>query len=259
VPCPLITLTTDFGASDPFVGIMKGVIAMRAPAATVIDVSHGVPAQDVRAGALVLKAAAPWFPPGAIHVAVVDPGVGGERRAICVETADARFVAPDNGLLSLAIPPERMLRVVEIADERYMLTPRSRTFHGRDVFAPAAAALATGTPPSALGPPRGDMERLCMPTAARDGGFVHGEVVYVDRFGNLATNVEAAMLPRDVVRVELAGGASLPFVATYDAVARGAALALINSWDVLEIAVRDGHAGAALGLGVGARLTVVGR
>src|SRR4030095_2049275 len=128
----LITLTTDFGLADPWVGIMKGVIATRAPGVPVVDVSHGIPPQDVLAGALVLRHAVPWFPRGTIHVAVVDPGVGRPRRALCVETETALLVGPDNGLLSLAAPPESVRRIVELTDERFLLAPRSGTFHGRD-------------------------------------------------------------------------------------------------------------------------------
>jgi S-adenosylmethionine hydrolase len=254
----LITLTTDFGTIDPFVGIMKGVIAGRAPGVQVVDVSHGVPPQDVTAGALVLRAAAPYFPAGSVHVAVVDPGVGSARRPICVETRDACFVGPDNGLLSLAAPRDRILRIVEIADERFMLSPRSRTFHGRDVFAPAAAALASGTPAADLGPVRDDIIALHLPLPLRDGNVLRGEVVYVDRFGNLATNVDAALVVASVDHVEIGGHRAIPFVPTYATVERHALLALVNSWGLVEIAVRDGDARAMLGVGVGAHVLVVG-
>ena len=236
---------------------MKGVIAMRAPGVPVVDVSHGVPAQNVMAGALVLKAAAPYFPAGTVHVAVVDPGVGTARRAICIETADARFVGPDNGLLTLAAPPAEARRIVEITNERHLLSPRSRTFHGRDVFAPAAAALATGVSVSELGPDVDGVATLDVPTPARDGGVLRGQVVYVDGFGNLATNVDSASLPAVVVRVEIAGRRIEGVVPTYGAVAAGELLALVNSWGVLEIARRDGDARMLLGVDVGAAVTVV--
>jgi hypothetical protein len=254
----LITLTTDFGTTDPFVGIMKGVIAMRAPGEQVVDLSHGIPPQSVLAGALVLRAAVPYFPARAIHVAVVDPGVGTARRAICIETADAWFIGPDNGLLSLAAPLERALRVVEITNDAYLLSPRSRTFHGRDVFAPAAAALASGIAPAALGPERTEMAELTLPVPVRDGRAIRGEVIYVDGFGNLATNVEAAMLPARVVYVEIGRHAISRVVDTYAAVDPDTVLALVNSWGVLEIAVRNGDARRRLGAEVGTPVTIVG-
>ncbi len=236
---------------------MKGVIAARAPGVQVVDVSHGVPPQDVTAGALVLRAAAPYFPAGSVHVAVVDPGVGSARRPLCVETRNARFVGPDNGLLSLAAPRDRVVRIVEIADERFMLSPRSRTFHGRDVFAPAAAAVASGTPVGALGPERADMIAVELPVAIRDGDALRGEVVYVDRFGNLTTNIQAAMLATSVDHAEIGGHRAIPFVPAYATVERHALLALINSWGLVEIAVRDGDARAMLGVGVGTPVLIV--
>ena len=236
---------------------MKGVIATRAPGVPVVDVSHGIPAQNVMAGALVLKAAAPWFPAGTVHVAVVDPGVGTARRAICIETPAARFVGPDNGLLSLAAPPADVRRVVEITNERHLLSPRSRTFHGRDVFAPAAAALAAGVPPSELGPDVAGIVRLDVPAPVRDGGALRGQVIYTDGFGNLATNIDAASLPATVARVEIGARRIDGVVATYGAVATGELLALVNSWGGLEVARRDGDARMLLGVDVGAPVTVV--
>ena len=236
---------------------MKGVIAMRAPGVAVVDVSHGVPAQNVMAGSLVLKAAAPYFPAGTVHVAVVDPGVGTARRAICIETPTARFVGPDNGLLSLAAPPADVRRVVEITNERHLLSPRSRTFHGRDVFAPAAAALATGVPVTELGSAVDSVVTLDVPSPARVGDALRGQVVYVDAFGNLATNIDAASLPATVARVEIGGRRIDGVVATYGAVATGGLLALVNSWGVLEIARRDGDARTLLGADIGTAVTVV--
>ena len=136
----LITLTTDFGLVDPFVGILKGVIASRAPGVATIDITHGIPPQDVLAGALVLRHAVPFFPPRTVHLAVVDPGVGSTRRALCVETDTAVLVGPDNGLFSLVAPAPAVRRIVELTEERFFLTPRSATFHGRDVFAPVATS-----------------------------------------------------------------------------------------------------------------------
>jgi hypothetical protein len=252
----MIALTTDFGLTDPWVGIMKGVIATRAPGVPVIDVSHGIPPQDVLAGALVLRHAAPWFPPRTIHVAVVDPGVGSERRALCVETERALFVGPDNGLLSLAAPETAIRRVIELTDERFFLAPRSRTFHGRDVFAPVAAALATGLDPAALGPVRPDVERLVLPEPRRLGGTVSGEIIYVDRFGNLTTNLGPDAIPDGAARVRIGDAHTAGVSTSYSAVARGALIAVVNSWGLLEIALRDGSAREHLGARVGTTVTV---
>ena len=255
----LIALTTDFGFSDPWVGIMKGVIASRAPGVPVVDVTHGVPPQDVLAGALVLQHAAPYFPPGTIHVAVVDPGVGGPRHPVCVDTGAALFVGPDNGLLSLAAPSGSVKRIVHLTDERWLLPKRSTTFHGRDVFAPAAATLATGTPPEALGPEVTDLTRLVIPTPVSDPDGLRGEIIYIDHFGNLVTNVSEAALaafPRERLSISIAD-ARLGGVATsYEAVAPGDLVAVVNSWGLLEIAVREGSARAALAARVGDRLLV---
>lgn len=244
-------MTTDFGLVDPFVGIMKGVIAARAPDVRIIDVTHGIPPQDVLGGALVLRHAVPYFPAGTVHVAVVDPGVGSARRALCVETATATLVGPDNGLLSLAAPPASVRRVVELTEERFFLTPRSATFHGRDVFAPVAAALATGTDPDAFGPRRPTIERLTLPEPVRRGRALHGQVIYVDRFGNLVTNLSGHAFPRDAVSISIGQVRIRGLSSSYAAVTRDTPVAVVNSWDLLEIAVRDGSARERLGVGVG--------
>ena len=252
----LITLTTDFGLVDPWVGIMKGVIATRAPGAQVVDISHGVPPQDVLAGALVLRHAAPWFPRGTIHVAVVDPGVGSARRALCVETDAALLIGPDNGLLSLAAPPAAVRRIVELADDRFLLTPRSGTFHGRDVFAPVAAALATGIDPGALGPTCDDLVRLTVPEPVRHGATVQAQVIYADHFGNLVTNVAGDTFAPDRVSISIAGARIREVARSYASAARGTLVAVVNSWNLLEIAVRDGSAREHLGVAIGAPLTL---
>jgi S-adenosylmethionine hydrolase len=250
----VVALMTDFGTDDPFVGIMKGVLATRAPGVPVIDVTHGVPPQAVRIGALVLAQAVPWFPSGTIHLAVVDPGVGSARRPICIERSDAVLVSPDNGVLSLAAPADRVRRIVHLTDARFFLSQVSASFHGRDVFAPVAAALATGTPPAALGPEVGAIDRLVLPEPARTGDRLRGEVIYIDRFGNLCTNLDAAALgdfPRSRLSITL-GTARLDGVAaSYAAVAPGALVAIVNSFGFLEIAVRDGSAAAALCAAIG--------
>jgi S-adenosylmethionine hydrolase len=253
----IVTLTTDFGTTDPFVGIMKGVLASRAPAATVIDLTHGIPPQDVLAGALVLRHSLPYFPSGAIHVAVVDPGVGSARRPLCVVTSGGLLVGPDNGLLSLAAPAAEVRRIVHLTDERFFLAPRSHTFHGRDVFAPVAAALATGTEPAHLGPEVKDLERLTLPSAVTQGDRVQGQVIYVDHFGNLVTNVPEQMLTARTEIVIAIRDARIRGVApSYGAGQGGEPLAVVNSWGLLEIAVRHGSARTVLGAAVGEPVTI---
>ena len=255
----IITLTTDFGAADPFVGVMKGVIVGRAPTARVIDLTHGIPPQDVLAGALVLRHSVAYFPRGTIHLAVVDPGVGSERRALCVETPGALLVGPDNGLLALAAAPGEIRRIVHLTEERFFLSPRSRTFHGRDVFAPVAAALAAGTPVEKLGSEVRDMQRLDLPPVVRDAHVLRGQVIYVDHFGNLTTNVSAADLAALAIHVPsiAIGSVRLRGVSpSYAAVQRGEPVAVVNSWGLLEIAVREGSARDRLGAGVGAAVVI---
>jgi len=235
---------------------MKGVIATRAPGVPVVDVSHGVPAQDVLAGALVLRQAVPWFPPGTVHVGVVDPGVGSERRAICVEIATALLVGPDNGLMSLAAPVGSVRRIVELRDERFFVTPRSTTFHGRDVFAPVGAALATGTEPDELGPRCDDLVRLSLPEPIRRGNGIDGQVIYVDRFGNLTTNIPGDAFPVVDVSISIGSARIRGISPSYAAAARGALVAVVNSWNHLEIAVRDGSAQKHLGAGIGTPLRI---
>jgi len=255
----LVTLLTDFGTADGYAGIMKGIILQRAPEATVIDLSHEIPPQDVRAAALVLRSAAPYFPPHTVHVAVVDPGVGSARRALCVVTESAIFVGPDNGVLTLAAPPSLRRAVYALEDERWFLKPVSRTFHGRDIFAPVAGELAAGLNPSALGPPLQHIEELAWPQAQRHGQEIRGEVIYVDRFGNLITNVPAEALADfslDRVWVSVGGRMIRRIAPTYSSVCRGDLVALIGSWGLLEVAVREGSAARELGLGTGAPVKV---
>jgi len=185
----IVTLLTDFGAADYFVAAMKGVILTAAPAATLVDVTHEVPPQDVRAGAFTLLAAYRDFPPGTVHVAVVDPGVGSTRRAIVIDVGAHRFVGPDNGIFGWIVDREPAARAFHATDPTFFRHPVSTTFHGRDVFAPLAAALANGVDPSALGAEVDDLVRLepLRPKRGEDGAL-RGSVLHVDRFGNCVTS-----------------------------------------------------------------------
>ncbi len=250
---------TDFGTRDAFVGIMKGVILSIAPTACIVDLSHDIPPQDILTGALTLRSAAPFFPPGTIHVAVVDPGVGSQRRAIVVETRNALFVGPDNGLLSLAAPPESYVQVVYLTNTQYFLPRLSHTFHGRDVFAPVAAHLSCGVSPKVLGPTLPTIEQLSLPVVVRTESQLTGSVIAIDRFGNLTTNITEADLlpfPRETLSVSIGPVQIQGLASTYAAVALGTTVAVINSWGMLEIAVRNGSAAQQLRMLVGTRVCV---
>ncbi len=255
-PSGIVTLTTDFGLVDPYVGVMHGVILGRAPRARIVDLTHGVPPQAVDLAGFLLARSVQYFPAGSVHVAVVDPGVGTARRALVAEDRGQAFVAPDNGLLAPVL--SRAARVYELDVERFALTARSRTFHGRDVFAPAAAAIAAGTAPRAAG--RGaPIEPLARPAPASRPGPDGGEarVVCADRFGNLVLDVEAADLGAEPGRWRLeCAGATIPVRGTYAEAEPGALLALVNSFGTLEIAVRDGSAADRLGLARGDRVSL---
>jgi S-adenosylmethionine hydrolase len=254
----VITLLTDFGTADGYAGVLHGVILRINPQATLVDLCHDIAAQDVRGAAFVLSTAYPYFPAGTIHVAVVDPGVGSARRVIAVRTECGTFVAPDNGLLSYVLARECMLEMVHLTERRYWLAPLSDTFHGRDVFAPVAAHLSLGVPLCALGVPLGDPLRFDVPQAQRLGdGSIRGEVLHVDRFGNLVTNVPGAWLvaERDW-RVRVAGREVRGVCDAYARVAAGELLALVGSSGHLELAVRDGNAAAALGANPGTEVRV---
>jgi S-adenosylmethionine hydrolase len=249
-----VTLLTDFGTADGYAAAMRGVLATLAPAAIVEDASHAIEPGDVRAAAWALGRYWSGYPEGTIHIVVVDPGVGGDRRGLAVECGGRFGVGPDNGVLTPILSDTRS-RTVSIENREYMLQPVSSTFHGRDVFAPAAAHLARGVPLEALGPAVEDPIRLASAGPAREGDVVSGVVMHVDRFGNLITNVGASVA-EGAVEVIVEALPVGPVRTTYSAVARGERLALVGSSGLLEIAVRDGSAAATLGAGRGARVIV---
>lgn len=253
---PVIALLSDFGTADSYVGTMKGVILGICPEASLVDITHEVPAHDVLDGALQLGAAFAWFPAGTVFLAVVDPGVGSSRRAIAADTGKHRFVAPDNGLLTLVFRDVPPLRVVELSDPRYARQTISRTFEGRDRFAPAAAWLANGVELPALGSPVTGYHLLDVPVPHADDDVLGGAILRADRFGNLITN-----LPRRMVE-DFASGRSLEIaaggreiqrlVSTYADIAPGEICALFGSTDHLELAALRGSAAAMLGVERGA-------
>jgi S-adenosylmethionine hydrolase len=244
---PLITLLTDFGAGSGYPAQMKAVILAKSPDAHIVDVSHEVPQFDILAGALLLEACSRWFPLDAVHVGVVDPGVGTNRRGVCVvDRAGRRFVGPDNGLFTPFLDGGR---AIHLANPERVPRPQSATFDGRDVFAPVAAWLAGGGDVEDLGPTVDDPVRLTWPVAERDGQVITGEVVAADTFGNLVTSIRAEDLGGAGVRVEVAGH-DARFVRTYGDGSPGELLALIGSGGRLEIALREGSAARMIGTGV---------
>jgi S-adenosyl-L-methionine hydrolase (adenosine-forming) len=248
---PLITLLTDFGSSDSYVAEIKGVLLSRCPDSGLVDISHAVPPGDVRAGAYLLGRTWHRFPSGTTHLAVVDPGVGTTRAAIALRTRGHAFIGPDNGLFT---PVLRDAEVEAVA----LPTPgnASPTFHGRDLFAPAAAALACGAPLQSLGEPLATIpERLSYTEPRYEGKSVVGEIVYVDRFGTLVTNLTLELVPPYAV-LEVEGLEIGRLRRTFGDVPTGGLLAYMGSGGSVEIAVRDGSAARRLGLGVGGRIRV---
>jgi S-adenosylmethionine hydrolase len=254
----IITLTTDFGTDDWFVGTMKGVIATINPSATVVDVSHAIPSGDIRAGAFALAASYKYFPIGTVHLAIVDPGVGSKRRRIAVQTERYLFVGPDNGVLSFAVRSEEIRSVRALENETYFLKPVSQTFHGRDVFAPIAAHLARGVSIAKLGPAVTNFVRLDWPEPKAVGKSTQGEVIYIDRFGNAITNIPASTVSRPgSEHFEIFKGRKrICRIGThYQSVSERQAVAVPGSSGYLEIAVNGGNASAMLGLRAGDRVT----
>lgn len=259
MPTAVLTLLSDFGTTDAYVGIMKGVILGIAPDVRLVDLTHAIPPQRVVAGAMVLRQAAPYFPPGTVHVAVVDPGVGTERTPIAIETERGVLVGPDNGLLSLAARDQGVRAVRRIENPALMRPVVSHTFHGRDVFAPVGAHLAAGIPFAELGSEVGAFVEADVACARVAPHGIDGQVVHVDHFGNLMTNIHADMLAgvdRRTAQVLIADIAIGAIRSTYAEVETGSPMALISSWDSLEIAVRDGSAADRLGLSVGAPVRI---
>ncbi len=261
----VITLLTDFGLRDAYVGAMKGVALGICPQATLVDISHTLPPQDVLAAALLLPTYVPCYPSGSVHVAVVDPGVGSGRRGLAIAASldgvQQYLVGPDNGLFWPLLTRAAAFQAVELTEPRYWRPQVAPTFHGRDIFAPVAAHLACGVPLAALGPPATDLVRLHLPAVQREPGALVGAIVAIDHFGNCASNIGADELAElgdpAVLRVIVAGRELGPLRRTFADVAVGAPLALLNSAGWLEVAVRDGDAGRELGLRRGSAIRVV--
>jgi S-adenosyl-L-methionine hydrolase (adenosine-forming) len=257
----IVSLTSDFGLKDPYVAEMKAAILSICPSAIIVDLTHGVEKFNVREGAFMLAAAAPYFPKGTVHVAVVDPQVGTSRRPIIVETEQGFLVGPDNGLLVLAAEAQGVKQMGHIESRRLMLPHVSNTFHGRDIFAPVAAHLANGVPVEDFGPPITDFVKPEFTKVTRDKDVLAGEVLHVDDFGNIITNVHAKEISafrEAMVQVEFASQTPHPMKVstTYADAKPHEPLALIGSHGYLEIALNQGNAAAKFSAKAGDKVTI---
>jgi S-adenosylmethionine hydrolase len=258
---PVIALLTDFGTTDHYAGTMKGVMLGICPEAILVDLTHDIAPHDILGGALQLAAAYRYFPAGTVFLAVVDPGVGSGRRGLAAEAGDFRFVAPDNGVLTAVLREMAARKIVELTERRYARPTVSRTFEGRDRFAPAAAWLARGVQLSALGRPLADYQRLDIPVAQTSGDVLSGVVLLVDRFGNLVTNIDRRMFEsfakQAPVRIVAADRAVGRLVSTYAEISQGEVCALFGSSDHLELAANSASAAEQLGLGPGTVIQIL--
>lgn len=262
----VITLLTDFGLSDPYAGVMKGVILSVLPSAKIVDMSHQIAPQDIAGAAYVLYSAYRYFPQNTVYVVVVDPGVGGDRRIVAVKTGSRIFVAPDNGVLTPVVDAEAGAHAVSVENPDYFCHPVSRTFHGRDIFSPVAAHLAAGKPPARFGPSLSvnDLVRLDVSAPAMDAdGCLAGTVIAVDRFGNLITNIGIndiyAAFGGDAehrVKVRIDDGEIAGICETYQSVPQNRPLAIIGSGDMLEISINGGNAAGYFLKGRGDKIRV---
>jgi S-adenosyl-L-methionine hydrolase (adenosine-forming) len=259
----VITLTTDFGLNDHFVGAMKGVLLETAPDAQIVDISHAVQPFDILDGALTISQAYTYFPAGTVHMVVVDPGVGTARRPIILTGDRHLFVAPDNGVLSLVYDREDRISVRHVTADHYFLQPRSNTFHGRDIFSPVAAYLAKGVDPERFGEEITDFVRFGVPRPKPvDERTLRGVVLKVDRFGNLITNITPADVPwlfgsaRPAFKIAVGKGQVARMCSNYSEGGPGEAFGILGSMGFLEIATNRGSAQQLLGAGRGGEVSV---
>jgi len=259
----VVALLTDFGVDDPYVGVMKGIILSINPNAVIVDVTHGIGKYQVIQGALILKSCYKYFPKGTVFVVVVDPGVGSMRRAIAIKTSNYIFIGPDNGILTPAAFDDGVVDVYEV--EKYTLPVVSRTFHGRDVFAPVAARISMGKPIEDVGRRISVKSIVSIEISKSEthNGEIIGEVIYIDSFGNAVTNIHPNSLrllgieEGDLVSVEIDRiRYEIPWVKAYSDVGKGELLIITNSFNYIELSVNQGNASEALKLKVGSKIIV---
>jgi len=259
LPVSIITLTTDFGLAGSYVAQMKGVILGINPAANLIDITHQIQPQNIRQGALALAAATNCFPAGTIHVAVVDPGVGTSRRIVYAELREQRVIAPDNGLLSLVARDLPRGRLIAVTRDEFWRQPVSRTFQGRDIMGPVAAHLSLGLDPDRLGDPIDSLETLAWPQPAHDGDTITGEVLDIDSFGNVITNIREDALDlaaSECIEIRMAGHTIDGVSKTYGDASPGALIALFGSSGYLEVAEVNGDAARRLSTAIGDPISI---
>lgn len=260
----MITLLTDFGTTDPYVGIMKGVITQIHPHVPIVDLTHGIPPQDIAAARFCLRSAYRHFPKGSVHVAVVDPGVGSQRRAVAIQIEEGWLVGPDNGLFGGVLQTSAVLAAVELTNSRYWYTDQpSRTFHGRDLFAPVGAYLAKGVGLSVLGTSISIESLIDLPIPGwtkTDAGFC-GSIQYIDHFGNLVTTIPADCVQNHRWKIKIpqasADSLEIPGCLTFSDQQRGEWVALIGSDGWVEIGINQGNAQAQLNLSYGDPVAVI--
>jgi S-adenosylmethionine hydrolase len=243
---PLITLTTDFGRTDNYVGVMKGVIAGLNPKAAIIDLSHDIPPQNITAGRYIVETSIDYFPPGTIHIAVVDPGVGTRRKAILIETDNYFLIGPDNGVFSF-LTQNDIKKVISLSNKKYFLRDITATFHGRDIFAPVVAFLSLGVIPEEFGHEIKSITRPKIRLVRKTKSGLIGRLVYIDHFGNLVSSIKAGRITNQQI-VFLNGRKIGPIRTTFGNVKKGKALAYINSSGYLEIGVNKGSAAGYFGI-----------
>lgn len=256
MPNPIITLTTDYGTDDHLVGVLKGVILKINPEVQIVDITHGVTSFDVLDGAMAIANAYAYFPPRTIHVVVVDPGVGTERRPLLVSGQNQYFIAPDNGVLSAVYEKEQNFVVRHLTAEHYFLQPVSKTFHGRDVFAAVAGWLSKNWQPASMGEEISDFKRFALPRPKEADGLLKGVVLKVDSFGNLITNFKSEDLPEGAlekgeIKLQVGTHAVSKLVPTFANGNAGEAIAYVGSSGLVEIGVNKGSASKTLGIGRG--------
>ena len=259
---PLVTLLTDFGTRDPYVAAMKGAILSKIPYTQIVDITHEVPPHDILSASVALAQAAPYFPPLTVHVVVVDPDVGTERAILAASFGRQRYLFPDNGVITTVANTQPLEQIVRVQNPAYLPTARSNTFHGRDLFAPLAAHLLAGVGLERLGPQPGSFKMLDIAAPFADGLALSGQVIYVDRFGNLVTNIQQADLQHrwtgnPLLEVYCNSHRAGVMQSTYGSAPKGMPVSLINSMGALEVAVNQGRACDKFNAAIGAEVRVL--